>query len=269
MKIRIKQLESKVKNGQNIISDLTRTKLQLSNFEIDVFKAENNIDLVSHYLSILTGLPTSTRLKPNDELIQVPEPKLIYEECLAAAFTNRYELKQSGLQKDFSQSSLRLTRSAKKPYLSAMATYNSQFPVPGTFPPQTDILNYWAVGLGLSYEISNLYKLNHTIAANKLQIEKDDISINNTRNNIEQELKRAYVKFLESKKNIESYRGNVELAELNYRIVKSKYDNEFALIIDMIDSELQVNEAQLSLNNAIIDAINQYYSLLYAMGTLN
>jgi outer membrane protein TolC len=37
----------------------------------------------------------------------------------------------------------------------------------------------------------------------------------------------------------------------------------------MIDAEVQVNDAQLSLNNAIIDAINQYYSLLYAMGKLN
>ena len=61
----------------------------------------------------------------------------------------------------------------------------------------------------------------------------------------------------------------MDLAELNYKIVKSKYDNEFALIIDMIDAEAQVGDARISLNNAIVDAIYQYYNLLYAMGKLN
>ena len=80
----------------------------------------------------------------------------------------------------------------------------------------------------------------------------------------------AYFKFiLESKKNVESYQKNVEMAELNYKIVKSKYDNDFALIIDMIDAEAQMNDARISLNNAIVDAIYQYYNLLYSMGKLN
>jgi hypothetical protein len=37
----------------------------------------------------------------------------------------------------------------------------------------------------------------------------------------------------------------------------------------MIDAEVQVNDAEISLNNAIIDTINKYYSLLYVMGKLN
>ncbi|MCO4291872.1 TolC family protein [Solitalea sp. MAHUQ-68] len=269
VKINIKQLESKVANGQNLVSDLTRTQLQLSNFEIDVFKTWNDIDLLSNFLCIQTGLPTNTRLRPVEVVLAIPSDSLQYKQCLEEAFANRNEIKQSLLQKNYSESSLKMTRSFYKPAISGNAIYSSNFPVPGTFPPQPDILNYWAVGVGLSYDLSSIYNLKHRVKADKLQIEKEDYNIAQVKNNIDQEVKSAYVNFAESKTNIVAYRKNVEMSELNYRVVKSRYDNDFALIIDLIDAELQVNDSNLSLNKAIIDSIIQYYSLLFAMGKLN
>ncbi|POY36763.1 hypothetical protein C3K47_10420 [Solitalea longa] len=269
VKVNIKQLESKVANGQNLVSDLTRTQLQLSNFQVDVFKTWNSIDLLSNYISIQAGLPTNTRLQPKNVVLKVPEDQLQYEQCLEAAFANRNEIKQSLLQKNFSEMSLKLTKSFYKPYISGNAIYNSNFPVPGTFPPQPDILNYWAVGIGVSYDLSSLYNLTHRVRADKLQISKEDDNILRVRNAIDQEVKAAFVQFIESRTNIITYQKNVEMAELNYRVVKSRYDNDFALIIDMIDAEVQVNDSKLSLNKAIVEAIIQYHSLLYSMGKLN
>jgi outer membrane protein TolC len=269
IEIRIRQLESRVANGQNLISDLKRTELQLSNYQIDVFRTRNNIAIIANYLCILTGIDPPVLLTPADAPPEVPGDTLVYEECLAEAMNNRYELKQAELNKELSVLDMKMTKSARLPILTGNALYNTDYPVPGTFPPEADMLSYWAVGVGLSYELSSLYNINHRIKSNKLQIDKDIIRMDNVRNAIDQELKIAYIRFIESKRNIESFRKNVDLAESNYNIVKSKYDNEFALIIDMIDAEIQLNDAQLSLNNSIIDAINQYYSLLYAMGRLN
>jgi outer membrane protein TolC len=269
VKINISQLKSRVANGQNLISDLSRTQLQLSNFEVDVFKTWNNIDLLSNYLSIQAGLPTGFRLQPTSVVMAIPDDSLSFNKCLEEAFANRNEIKQAELQKNYSELSLKMTRSFYKPNITGNAAYTTNFPVPGTFPPQRDILNYGAVGVGLTYELSSLYNLGSRTRADKLQIEKEDINIMNVKNSIDQELKSAYVHFIESKTNVITYQKNVELSELNYRIVKSKYDNEFALIIDMIDAEVQVNDSKLSLNKAIIETIIQYYSLQYAMGKLN
>ncbi len=269
VKINIKQLESKVANGQNLISDLSRTQLQLSNFEIEVFKTWNDIDLLSNYICIETGIPTNTRLQPLGVVLTIPEDSLIFSKCLEDAFANRNEIKQAELQKNYSEMSLRMTKVSYKPFISGNAIYSSNFPVPGTFPPQTDILNYGAVGVGLSYDLSSLYNLNHRIKADKLQIEKEDLNISQVKNFIDQEVRKAYVHFIQSKTNVAAYEKNVALSELNYRIVKSKYDNEFALIIDMIDAEIQVNDSKLSLNKAIIETIIQHYSLQYSMGKLN
>jgi outer membrane protein TolC len=268
VKANIRQLESRVANGQNLISDLSRTQLQLSNFEIEVFNANNEIDLLSSFLCIQAGIPSNTRLQPVQVEMVIPTDTTTFLQALEEAFTNRNEIRQSMLQKEYSELSLKMTRSYYLPYISGNAVYASDYPVPGTFPPQTDILNYGAVGVGLSYDLSSLYNLNHRVRADRLQVEKEEVNMQQTRNVVEQEVKSAYIKFLESKNNVVAYQKNVELSELNYRIVKSKYDNEFALIIDMIDAELQVNDSKLSLNKAIIETIIQYYSLQYSMGKL-
>ena len=269
VKINIKQLESKVANGQNLVSDLSRTQLQLSNFEIQVFNTWNEIDLLSNYLCIQTGLPPNTRLQPVSVILAIPEVTITLNECLDEAFANRNEIKQAQLNKNYSEMNLKLSKSYYKPNISGNALYNSALPVPGTFPPQPDILNYMGLGVSLSYEISSLYNLKHRIMADKLQIEEGDLNINQVRNDIDQEVKSAYIHFLESKTNITAYQKNVDLADLNYRITKSRYNNEFALIIDMIDAELQVNDSKLSLNKAIVETIVLYYTLQYAIGKLN
>lgn len=69
-------------------------------------------------------------------------------------------------------------------------------------------------------------------------------------------------------KNITTYKKDVELSLSNYKIVKSRYDNDFALISDMVDAELQLNESKIALINANLDSIIQYYSLQFAMGKL-
>jgi outer membrane protein TolC len=257
-----------VANGQNLISDLSRTQLQLSNFEIDVFKTWNNIDLLSNYLSIQTGIQTGFRLRPVDVIMAIPDDSLTMSQCLEQAFANRNEIRQAELQKYYSELSLKMTRSFYKPNITGNAMYSTNFPVPGTFPPQTDILNYGAVGIGLTYDLSSVYNLRSRTRSDRLQIEKEEMNIMQVKNSIDQELKSAYVHFIESKANVISYQKNVDLSELNYRITKSKYDNEFALIIDMIDAEVQVNDSRLSLNQAIIETIIQYFSLQYAMGKL-
>ena len=70
--LRIKQLQSRVANGQNLKSDLLRTEMQQSGFKVSVFQDTNSIKLVSNYLDILIGLPAETILKPDLAGVALP-----------------------------------------------------------------------------------------------------------------------------------------------------------------------------------------------------
>jgi outer membrane protein len=265
--LRIKQLESRVANGQNLKSDLLRTELQQSNFEVAVFRSSNSIELISNYLDILIGLPTNTKLKPILDGILIPKKEVSLEESLSEAYQNRNEIKRSEINVKVAESSLDITKGGFKPNINANLLFNTQYPA--QWPNYSDnILNYWAAGVSLNWDISSFYNLKHRASGDQLQIDKSNIALAATKDLINQDVKAAYVRFTESVRNITTFNKDVDLALSNYKIVKSRYDNDFALISDIVDAELQLNEAKISLNNANIDAIIQYYSLQYAMGKL-
>jgi outer membrane protein TolC len=265
--LRIKQLQSRVFNGQNLKSDLLRTELQQSRFKVSVLKDANNITLISNYLDILVGLPTDTILKPeSSEATIIPTEKINLPNCLSEAYQNRVEIKQSEIGVKLSESSLSITKSGFKPNVNASVILNTQYPA--QWPNYANILNFWAAGLTLNWDISSFYNLKHRVSANKFEIQNSNTILSATKDQIDKEVKTSFVRFIESKETIGTFKKDVELALSNYKIVKSRYDNDFALISDMVDAELQVNEAKISLINANLDLIIQYYSLQFAMGKL-
>jgi outer membrane protein len=143
---------------------------------------------------------------------------------------------------------------------------NTQYPA--QWPNYPNILNYWAAGVSLNWDISSFYNLKHRVSADKFEIEKSNTALEITKDQIDKEVKTVFVRFVESRENIITFKKDVELSLSNYKIVKSRYDNDFALISDMVDAELQVNGAKISLINANLDLVIQYYSLQYAMGKL-
>ena len=264
--IRINQLKSRVENGQNLKSDLLRTELQQSNFKVSVFRNTNTIALISNYLDILIGLPTDVILKPEVSVAMIPTEEINLKKSISEAYLNRMEIRQAEIGVQISESSLGITKAGFMPNLNASVMLNTQYPA--QWPNYINIINYWAVGLSLNWDISSFYNLKHKVSGDKLKVERSNVALNATKDQIEREVKTAYVRFVESRKNIMTYKKDVELSLSNYKIVKSSYDNDFALISDMVDAELQLNEAKISLVNANLDLIIQYYFLQYAMGQL-
>lgn len=265
--LRIKQLQSRVANGQNLKSDLLRTEMQQSSFKVSVFQDTNSIKLISNYLDILIGLPADIILKPDLAGVAIPTEDINLQKSLTEAYQNRVEIKQSELGIQLSETSLRHTKSGFKPYLNANFILNSQYPA--QWPSYTtNTLNFWAAGVTLGWDISSLYNLKHRVIGNKLEIEKSTIALEATKDKIDTDVNRAYVKYAESMEIIPTFKKDVELSQSNYKIVKSRYDNDFALISDMVDAEIQLNASKISLINANLDLIIQYYALQFAMGKL-
>ena len=264
--LRISQLKSRVNNGQNLKSDLLRTELQQSNFKVSVFRSTNTIELISNYLDILIGFPTNTILKPEVTESMIPTENLDLQQSLTEAFQNREELKRAEIGIQLSESSLSLTKSGFMPNINANLILNTEYPA--QWPTYVNILNYWAAGLSLSWDVSSFYTLKHRISGDKLEIDKSNIALAVTKDQIGTEVKNAYVRYVESKENIKTFKKDVELSMSNYKIVKSRYDNDFALISEIVDAELQLNNSRIELVNANLDLIIQYYSLQYAMGKL-
>ena len=61
---------------------------------------------------------------------------------------------------------------------------------------------------------------------------------------------------------------SVELAESNYRVVEQRYQNDIALITDMVDAANQLLDAELQLSISRINILMRYYQLMATVGIL-
>ena len=67
---------------------------------------------------------------------------------------------------------------------------------------------------------------------------------------------------------LEIERKNIQLAQENYAVVSNRFDNQLALLTDMLDASNALLDAGVRLVNAEISAQFYYYQLHFISGTL-
>ena len=67
---------------------------------------------------------------------------------------------------------------------------------------------------------------------------------------------------------VQTQEKQVELADQNYAVVRNRYDNDLALLTDMIDASNMKLSADMALVNARINMLYNYYKLKYLTHTL-
>lgn len=135
-------------------------------------------------------------------------------------------------------------------------------------PPINRNLSYWYVGLGVSYDLSSLYKTNKQLAKSRLSTQKSAEQLEATRENLQLGIRADYIRYLEAYEELKTQLKSVELANKNYRTTTTRYSADMALITDLLDAANSKLEAEQLLVNARINIIYQYYTLLHTTGKL-
>jgi outer membrane protein TolC len=88
------------------------------------------------------------------------------------------------------------------------------------------------------------------------------------RDEITDQVHKEYVQLQEIKERIPVTETAIQQAEENYRIIRTKYLNQLALITDITDADNALLSARVSNITEKINAQMKYYQLLYATGAL-
>ena len=85
---------------------------------------------------------------------------------------------------------------------------------------------------------------------------------------MENAVQAAYVNFLTSFTDLRTQMKNVELADQNYQVTNNRYENELALLTDMLDASSTKLSADLNLVNDRINVVYNFYKMKYVTHTL-
>ena len=103
-------------------------------------------------------------------------------------------------------------------------------------PPINRNLSYWYVGIGVSYNISSLYKSNKSLSKSRAATQTALDQLEAARENVSLGVRADYVRYMEAYEELKTQQKSVELAEKNYRTTSTRYSEGMTLITDMLDA---------------------------------
>lgn len=264
----LQEMMARYEQGMALQNDITRYELLVSNLELQLVKINNTLTILNRNLVVTAGLPENTEIVPDTTILDRALPKTDEEWWHEAARSEAPSLKLARTGVDISKTAESLVRSERLPKIGLKAAWSMEGPILVEIPPIDRNLSYWYVGVGISYNLSSLYKSNKSLSKSRVATREAVERLEAANENVDLDVRAGYVRYMEAFEELKTQRKSVELAERNYNIVATRYGEGMALITDMLDAANSKLDAEQMLVNARINIIQNYYRLLYTSGKI-
>lgn len=264
----LSQMRARYEQGVALHNDITRYELLVSNLQLELVKINNTLNILNHNLVTMAGLPAGMVICPDEAILTKALPLRDEGEWLSAASHNSPTLHLAQAQVDITRKADDLVKADSRPTVGLQAGWSTDGPILVEVPPINRNLSYWFVGVGVSYNLSSLYKNNKSRAKSRAAIVTATDNLAVARENTRMAVRADYVHYLESYEELKTQQKSVELADRNYNVVLARYNEDMALITDMLDAANSKLDAEQQLVNARINIIYYYYKLLFTSGTI-
>ena len=184
------------------------------------------------------------------------------------AAENNIDIRKASLVSEMSEQKVRNTRAASRPSVALVVENNLSGPYTSDLIPKNANVNVWFVGIGVKYNLSNLWKNKHNIRKARHENTQARESVQLAHEGIEKGVQASYTNLLTNSVEVRTQEKQVELADQNYTVVKNRYDNDLALLTDMLDASNMKLSADMALVNARINMLYNYFKLKYITNTL-
>ena len=262
------EMQARYEQGTALHNDITRYELLVSDLDLELTRIGNTISILNTDLVTLSGLPAGTVVIPDSSLLRqaMPSPGANRWQQEAATESPRLKLASSGVE--ISRRAEDLVRAGRLPKVGLQAGWTMDGPILTEVPPINRNLSYWYVGVGVSYNVSSLFKSDKSLARSRAATALAQTELEDARQEVAMAVNDAYVRWQETHIELATRQKGVELARSNYDIVSTRYAAGMALITDLLDAANSRLDAEQQLVNARINIIYNYYRLLFIVGKI-
>lgn len=250
-------------NGLIARNDRLKANLQTSDIELQLLEAKNNYNIANINMDLLLGIPETTELEVDPNYIDETQDTKPVDYYINEAQQNRKDLQALSQQRKAAQLGSKAAKAENYPTVALTGGY-----IAADAPKFLTIYNAVNVGIGIQYNLANLWKQNSSLRqsqAREKQLEATNELLND---NIKLDVNREYQNTDYSKQRIAVFEKSAAQANENYRITKNKFDNGLATMTELLDADAAQISANVGVINAKADAALAYRKLLQTTGTL-
>lgn len=232
------QAKDYMEQGMVNRADYLAAKVRVLNLESDISEAENNYSNTEQNLRYMLGMEGETQLKPVDSLKVKATPQKPTD--YSRINRNRSDMQAIEHKIDASEAMLNSSKAKFLPNLNVMGRYEFN----DDTPFGTGAENY-LVGASLKWNLFNGYKNVAGWQQSKQKMEKAKIAQRQQAAKNKVQISDAYRSILQAQTSIEKNKASVEQAKETLRIRSDRYDQGMEKTTDLLDAEVQLQEARV------------------------
>lgn len=250
-------------NGIIARNDKLKANLQTSNIELQLLEANNNFNIANINMDILLGLPDATEIEIDPNYISELTENQPVSFYLNQAVSQRKDVQALDYQRRAAELGTKAAKAESLPTIALTGGY-----VAAEIPKILTITNAANIGLGIQYNIDNLWKKNSSLMRATATEKQLSASNELLTDQIKLEINRDYQNSEFAKRKITVYEKAAAQANENFRVTKNKFDNGLATITELLDADTAQISANVNVVNAKADAALAYRKLLQTTGIL-
>ncbi|HMI07234.1 MAG TPA: TolC family protein [Flavobacterium sp.] len=259
---RVTDFTAMEKNGIIARNDLLKAQLQLSKIQLSLDDAEKNVRLIRYYLNTLLKLDANTEIEVTEADV---DQKLFAfgVQTEEQALQSRKDLEALSYYDKANKANIKVAQADYYPSISLTGGY-----IALDVQNVVTVENAMNVGVGLSYNLSSIFKNGKEVKAAKsrsVEIQQQQAMLTDA---IKTQIVQAREGYELSLKQNKVYGEAVAQADENYRIVKDKYDNGLSDTNDLLEADVEDLSSKINQAYAKANVVLKYYELLEASGQL-
>src|SRR2546425_6424793 len=224
-------------------SDVARAEVDVANAKVDLIRARNAERLARVALATAMGLPATTPLQIQDNLLY--QPVTLDRARLAEdALRQRPEYRQARLNAEANDARLRRSFRDFFPDITGGGFYGAQ---------RADMNEIWELNLSLNW---TLYDGGNRIARYRearANLEAAQARVKASELDISREVEQSINNVIEADERIQAAQVAVASAQENFRLAQGRFDAGVGTILELTDAQLALTQAQNTEAQALAD----------------
>ncbi len=246
--------------------DVLRAEVELSNFQAELIRNKNAINVAKAQLLKVMGVSQDSDFTLSDELVYLSS-EMTVEEAVEAAYRNRPDLFSREFDIKYQKELLRVARSRYWPIISGFYDNTWSKPDPHN---RMDIKwgHLWQAGLMATLPIFDGLSREGDVIVQKARLRQAQIGLIDAEETALFELTTALLSIEDAKEFVESQSLNLNRAKEGLRLAEVGYKQGTNTQVEMIDAQAALTTARVNHYQAIYSHIIAKLDLQKAMGTL-
>jgi len=266
-RVHLDQVQKRRTGGVASDFDVLRAQVELSNFEADLIRSKNAIDLARASLIKIMGVSQDSDFSLSDELAYAPI-EVPMDAAVQAAFTNRPDLYRQEYQIRQQREQLQIARSQYLPNVSGFFSDTWSRPDPHSVAAANDWGDAWQAGVQGMWPIFDGFRREGQIIQEKARLRQAQIGLVDAEETALFELTQAMLSMENAEEFVQSQQLNVTRATEGLRLAEVGYQQGINTQVEMIDAQAALTTARVNYYQAIYSHVTAKLALQRAMGTI-